>query len=200
MPLRSGDDARVRACARHLEFRRSPLADRRRGGSGDRASGDRTPPGPASPAMLPIPRAVSGISRQARARIDLLRQPRCPPAPAFVRRTRRIARARGRAGCSGGFCQAGFGQRGLDGRNDDGFRREEDPDHRRDGLVPAVQARDETAEAVFAEVLVPVRVSFAQALELEHEFELARSVVPTVDDVGTALLRGARRFAGRFCR
>ena len=46
---------------------------------------DRTPPEPARPAMLPIPRAVSGISRQARARIDLLRQPRRPPAPAFVR-------------------------------------------------------------------------------------------------------------------
>ena len=61
---------------------------------------DRTPPEPARPAMLPIPRAVSGVSRQARARIDLLRQPRRPPAPAFVRLRPADAAYRARTGPS----------------------------------------------------------------------------------------------------
>ena len=62
---------------------------------------DRTPPEPARPAMLPIPRAVSGVSRQARARIDLLRQPRRPPAPAFVRLRPPSSGGRGVSGTHG---------------------------------------------------------------------------------------------------
>lgn len=85
-------------------------------------------------------------------------------------------------------------ERFADRRYDIVFGIEKNADHSGDCLAAAIDARDEAAEPLVAQIVIPVPFLPAQAFELEDKPHPLRIVVPAVDNIGSALLdQHARR-------
>src|SRR5579871_1950657 len=80
------------------------------------------------------------------------------------------------------------GERVAQRRDDFLFRVNQNSDHSGDGLPPAVDAIDEPAEAVLLQIMSAMAFEPTELLKLEHEFDAALVVVPSVDNVGAPLL------------